>query len=420
MTRCSKMLCTMGAATILPTMALAQIRLSETTPGANDEFGISVSLDGAHAAVGAYQFSSSAAGRAVVFERDTLGNWSQQTGLTAPDGVAGDRFGERLVLGGNRLFVGAFAAGLSGGRTEAGAVYLFEENGGIWTFSQKLTASDAATGDRFGASIAMSGDRLIVGAYLADAPTAESGAAYVFERDGGGVWNETAKLVASDGAADDRFGWSVAIEGNRALIGAYVDDNAGGADAGAAYVFDLVSTTWTQTAKLLNAEALPGDTFGRAVGLSGQFAVVAALGRDEGGHDGGAAYIVEDVGGTWTQRSKLTSNAPAPDGLFGWNVRLEGTTAVVSSVGDATLGANSGRVHAFRRDLSGDWPEVWNSAAPNTGAGDAFGVSIWLDGDRVLCGAIGDDDGGTDSGAAWILTIPPRSSVSGNWELYGE
>jgi hypothetical protein len=309
----------------------------------------------------------------------------------------------------------AFNATLSGGRTEAGAVYLFEESGGTWSFSQKLTASDAATGDRFGASLAMSGDRLIVGAYLADAPSAESGAAYIFERDIGGVWNETAKLAAADGAADDRFGWAVDIEGDRAIVGAYVDDNAGGADAGAAYVFDLIATTWTQTAKILNAEALPGDTFGRAVALSGGFAVVSALGRDEGGHDGGAAYIFEDVGGTWTQRSKLTADPPTAEGLFGWNVCIEGTTAVVGAVGDATLGANAGRVHVFRRDTTGDWSEVWNSAAPNTGAGDAFGVAVSLDGDRILCGAIGDDDGGADSGAAWILTIPPSSAVIGSW-----
>lgn len=420
MIRCRSLLAVMGSMLLVPVVVSAQVRLQETTPNAMDEFGISVSLDGDHAAVGAYQFTNSGTGRVVVFERDAFSNWSQQVGLVAPDGVAGDRFGERVLLSGNRLFVSAFIAGLSGGRTEAGAVYLFEENAGTWSFSQKLTASDAATGDRFGASLATSGDRLIVGAYLADAPTADSGAAYIFERDIAGVWNETAKLVAADGAGDDRFGWAVAIEGDRALVGSYVDDNAGGADAGSAYVFDLVTATWTQTAKILNAEALPGDTFGRAVGLSGPFAVVSALGRDEGGHDGGAAYIIEDVGGTWTQRSKLTSNAPAPEGLFGWSVRIEGTTAVVGAVGDATLGANAGRVHVFRRDTSGDWPEVWNSAAPNTGAGDAFGVSVSLDGDRILCGAIGDDDGGTASGAAWLLTIPPSSAAASSWSLYGE
>jgi hypothetical protein len=420
MTRSRSKTCMMGMLAMLPMLAGAQIRLNETTPGTNDEFGISVTLDGNHAAVGAYQFTSSGPGRVVVFERDTFGNWSQQTGLVAPDGVVGDRFGERVAMSGNRLFVSAFTAELSGGRTEAGAVYLFEESAGVWSFSQKLTASDAATGDRFGASLSISGDRLLVGSYLADAPTVNSGAAYVFDRDGGGVWNETAKLVAADADTDDRFGWSLGLDGDRALIGAYVDDNAGGVNAGSAYVFDFAASTWTQTAKILNDEALPGDTLGRAVALDWPFAVISALGRDEGGVDGGAAYIFEDVAGSWIQRSKLTSNAPADDGLFGWNVRIEGTTAVVAEVGATTLGATAGMAHVFRRDIDGVWPAVLRSAAPNTSAGDAFGVSVWLDGDRVLCGAIGDDDGGTDSGAAWILTIPPSSGAAAGWSLYGD
>ena len=118
---------------------------------------------------------------------------------------------------------------------DAGSAYIFVRTGGVWTQQAKLTASDAAAGDRFGTSVAVSGDTAVVGAYFDDDAGSSSGSAYAFVRTGG-VWMQQAKLTASDAAANDQFGYSVALSGDTAVVGAYQDDDAG-SNSGSAYVF---------------------------------------------------------------------------------------------------------------------------------------------------------------------------------------
>ena len=171
--------------------------------------------------------------------------------------------------------VGAFiddgAAGI-----DQGSAYVFVRSGGVWSQQQKLEASDAAADDRFGFSVAISGETVVVGAPGDDgAAGIDQGSAYVFVRSGG-VWSQQQKLLASDAAADDDFGSSVAISGETVVVGAPWDDDATGFYQGSAYVFVRSGGVWSQQQKLLASDAAGGDAFGFSVAISGETVVVGA------------------------------------------------------------------------------------------------------------------------------------------------
>ena len=152
--------------------------------------------------------------------------------ITASDGAAYDFFGESVAISGDYAVVGAAYDGDHG--ASSGSAYIFKRNGTAWTQEAKISASDGAAEDFFGWSVAISGDYAVVGAYGAGT---WSGSAYIFKRDGT-AWTEQAKITASDGAVDDNFGWSVAISGDYAVVGAYLDDDAG-LQSGSAYIYDI-------------------------------------------------------------------------------------------------------------------------------------------------------------------------------------
>jgi len=173
-------------------------------------------------------------------------------------------------------------------------VFQRDEGGaGNWGQVTKLTASDAQTADFFGDSVAVSGDTAVVGADLEDAGGDDAGAAYVFQRDQGGVdnWGEVRKLTASDAQAGDRFGIRVAASGDTAVVGAYLE-SAGGEFAGAAYVFQRNeggADNWGEAKKLTASDAQAGAVFGFSVAVSGDTAVVGAPSESEAGSVAGAA-----------------------------------------------------------------------------------------------------------------------------------
>ncbi|MBA7679911.1 hypothetical protein ES703_88217 [subsurface metagenome] len=173
--------------------------------------------------------NGSNSGSAYIFKRDGT-SWSEQAKLTASDGAAYDRFGSSVSVSGDYAIVGALLDDDNG--TSSGSAYIFRRYGTSWSEQAKLTASDGAASDRFGSSVSVSGDYTIAGAYGDDS---SSGSAYIFERSGTS-WSEQAKLLASDGAASDYFGWSVSISGVYAIVGAYLDDDSGGG-SGSAYMF---------------------------------------------------------------------------------------------------------------------------------------------------------------------------------------
>ena len=168
---------------------------------------------------------------------------------------------------------------------------------------QKLLASDKADADFFGESVAIDGDTAVIGAYLkSDGGTYENGAAYIFARSGG-TWRQQAKLLASDRTDQDRFGNSVAIDGDTVVIGASSADGSGTSASGAAYVFTRSTGSWTEQAKLLASDRARLDGFGRSVAIDGDTVVIGADGEDDSGTTrSGAGYVFTPIACTWTQQ----------------------------------------------------------------------------------------------------------------------
>ena len=211
--------------------------------------------------------------------------------------------------------------------------------GQTWTETSKLTADDGAAFDEFGTSVGISGNTAIVGAWFDDDDGSGSGSAYLFDTTTG---NQLFKLTAGDGAGGDSFGWSVASSGTTAIVGARLDDDDG-ASSGSAYLFD--ETTGAQLAKLTAADAAAGDNFGLSVGISGNTAIVGANLSDDDGTSSGSAYLFDVT--TGAQIAKLTASDAASFDQFGNSVGISGTTTIVGAAGDDDGGTNSGSAYVF-------------------------------------------------------------------------
>ncbi len=260
---------------------------------AGDQFGWSVSLSGNTALIGASWDDDNgvSSGSAYVFTR-TGTTWTQQAKLFASDGAAGDFFGVSVSLSGDTALIGAAWDDDKG--VDSGSAYVFTRTGITWTEQAKLFASDGAAGDFFGWSVSLAGDATFIGAYMNDDKGVDSGSAYVFTRTGT-TWTEQAKLFASDAAPGDYFGISVSLDGDTALIGAYKDDDKG-VDSGSAYVFTRTGITWTQQAKLLASDGTEEDYFGLSVSLSTDTALIGA--PLAGNNGAGSSYVISRTGGT--------------------------------------------------------------------------------------------------------------------------
>jgi len=198
--------------------------------------------------------------------------WSQQDHLFADVAAAGDKFGDSVAISGDTIVVGApFEATTAG--DYAGSAYVFTRTGGTWSQQAHLFADDAAAGDKFGDSVGISGDTIVVGAISDDTAAGENaGSAYVFTRTGT-AWSQQDHLLADDAAAHDVFGYSVAIDGDTIVVGAIGDDTATLADAGSAYVFTRTGGIWSQQDHLFAYDAEARDYFGRSVAIDGDTCV---------------------------------------------------------------------------------------------------------------------------------------------------
>ncbi|MBC7976244.1 MAG: FG-GAP repeat protein, partial [Myxococcales bacterium] len=267
----------------------------------------------------------------------------------------------------------------------------------------KLLASDGEEFDTFGLSVAVSGDTAIIGASRDDGRGTDAGAAYIYVRSGV-TWIEQAKLLAADGASNDSFGIAVALSGNTAIIGSMFADD-GVSDGGSAYVFVRSGTTWTQQAKLLAADRAPDDQLGISVAIAGDTAIVGATNEDDLGDRAGASYVFVRSGAAWTEQTKLTAADGAEADQFGISVAVSGDTALVGAFGDDDLGRSSGSAYVFVRS-AGSWTQQAKLLASDGNEIDELGVSVALAGDTALVGAVFADD---EQGAAYVYV---RSGTS--------
>lgn len=316
---------------------------------AGDGFGGAVALQGNTALVGApydedhgYQ-----SGSAYVFVRSGA-TWYEEAKITPADGTPYALFGSSLAIEGETAFIGAPHERGQGMFT--GAVYVLVRSGSTWTQQAKLTASDGEAYDWFGRSVSVAGDTLMVGALGGDGLVADSGAVYVFQRSGT-VWSEQAMIVALDGSTGDGFGNSVSFDGDRVLVGADYYDQ--GFATGTAYVFARAGTGWVQQAQLHAGDAGANAHFGFSVSLDGDAALVGAYGDDEFGRHAGAAYVFHGSGPVWQQATKLTSPRPWMNEIFGRQVALDRGTAMVAAHLDMSVTPpEMGAVHVFARRAS--------------------------------------------------------------------
>ncbi len=378
----------------------------------NDDYGISVAIDGDTAIVGAWGADTTGgadAGAAYVLFRSG-GTWSQQAKLIASDGAAIDAFGLSVAISGDTAVVGSFLDDTPSG-ANAGSAYVFTRSGTVWTQQAKLTASDAAADDTFGISVAIDGDTIVVGSESDDTPAgSDTGSAYVFTRSGT-FWTQQAKLTASDGAVGDRFGYSVAVSGQTAIIGAQGDDTGGGSNAGSAYVFIRCGMVWTQQVKLTASDGAANDSFGVSVSVSGDTAVAGAYTDDTpAGANAGSAYVFARSGASWVQQAKLTASDAAAGDQFGVSVSVANDTIVVGAyTDDPPAGADAGSAYIFTRSeglCASPWVQQSLVTASDGAAGDEFGYAVALSADSAVIGAFADDtSGGINAGSVYLLNL---------------
>ncbi len=459
---------------VSPVVQEAYLKASNLSRGR--QFGESVAISGDTVVVGA-----PGANLAFVFVKRG-GVWKQQAVLQASNRQDRDRFGGSVAISGDIIVVGARAEsssateidgnGADNGAPAAGAAYIFVRRGGTWSQEAYLKASNACPYDHFGASVAVSGDTVYVGApdedgstkgiggkQMSETDTPDSGAVYVFSRSGA-AWVQKAYIKASNAEDYDRFGSSVAASGDTLVVGAPYESSASkGVDgdqadnaaslAGAAYVFVCGNGVWSQEAYLKASNAGKSDEFGRHVAISGDTVLVGApsessLARGVNGNqlddrasgDVGAAYVFERRSGVWNQTTYLKASNAEEGDAFGVSGAVWGNILVIGALGESSQAAGidgdqsdngdtaSGAAYAFLR--KGDsWVQTAYMKASDPGASDLFGCAVGVSGSTIVVGARGEDssstgidgdpfnDGMPNSGAAYVFhPLPPRAELA--------
>jgi len=327
---------------------IQQQKLLASDGSGQDEFGSSVSIDGATCLIGAPADDDRGpdSGSVYVF-RYSEPNWFQDAKLTASDGQALDAFGASVSLSDNICAVGA------PGYDDSGCAYIFRFNGSHWIQEAKLAGSNPTTTDEFGFAVSIDSDVCIVGDPNDDDSADNSGAAYIFRFDDPN-WIREGKLVSPNGSIDDHFGFSVAVDGGVCIVGAR-DDDYNGPDSGSAYAFRFNDPNWTLEQVLLPLDAEPNNLFGSSVSVSGNLCVVGAPQDGDKGYKSGSAYIFRSNASEWVQDDKLVAFDGSDLDRFGGCVSIDSDNVVV---GAACKNDGAGAAYTFipcpQADLSGD------------------------------------------------------------------
>jgi len=358
----------------------------EATDGADaDHFGFSVSISGNYAVIGAPN-DNNLQGSAYIFFKQG-GNWIQQAKLTASDGMPSDKFGFSVAISGDFAVVGApfddqFV--LLGNSEDRGSIYVFKRTGTVWTQLVKLVADDGATDNSLGYSVSISGNYIVTGALNGDnGVTLNQGAAYIFFYNGTS-WSQQSKLIASNGAQFDQFGRSVCINGNYVIVGAPFHDNKG-----AAYIYFRFGTTWIFDQALPAGHGIPNDgEYGSSVALYDTIAIVGASSYDRtDAPSSGISYMYERNGSVWNAVISLTPTNLASGDLFGSSAAIFGNYAIVGAEG-ANVGSfeNQGSAFLYKLDVSEPFLDR-KIEIPGNGQIKRFGESVAIDGFNIIIGA---------------------------------
>ena len=396
-----------------PSLIAAARAVSADDSAAGDFVGQSVSVSGDTAVVGAAGRDDVGAdvGAAYVFMRSGA-TWVQQARLVANDPGANAHFGASVAISGDTVVVGSSGDDHVG--TSAGSAYVFKLSGGTWTQQAKLTASDAEEYDNFGLSVSVSGESIAVGS-PGDQMT--SGSVYVFTRSGS-TWAQQTKLMGDVPRTGHMFGYAVSLDGDTVAVGSPGSAEPFGAESGAVYAFARTDGVWKKQGRLIADDYANWANLGTSVALSGDDVLAGAPGRRPG-----SAYVFSRSGVAWDQQAKLKASDGAVDEDFGVSVGLSGGTAIVGS--PDLRGVGSGAARSFVR-TAGSWAQSDKFVPSDASANDHFGYSVAVSGQSAVVGAPGQDDLSADCGAMYastpwfvaggdgILRVVPSGGVLGN------
>ena len=361
-----------------------------------DDFGGAVAVDGDVAVVGAPEDDDdgSSSGAAYVF-RLLDSAWMQEQKLTASDGDSFDDFGFAVAVSGDMIVVGSPRDDHALG-DNAGSVYVFEHDGLEWVQQAKLTASDADGDDRFGTSVAISGNTLAVGAKQNDDVVSNSGSAYVFHGSSG-EWQEQGKLTADDPVQSAQFGHSISIDGDGIVVGAWQDQAEGMFLVGSAYLYRREGDSWSQEAKLTASDAADFRWFGQAVAIAGDTVLVGAYGdRADDLSESGGAYFYQLLDEQWTEVANVNASDPAANARFGWSVALQGGLAIIGS------GSSTPAAYCFGLTAGAGWIEhaILTPAEPEISGEYGYSVAI-----SETIGLVGDRASFSGTGSAFVFDL---------------
>ncbi|HEX7828292.1 MAG TPA: FG-GAP repeat protein, partial [Thermoanaerobaculia bacterium] len=404
--------------TVDPLLTNLQAKLEGISIGGEEwaQFGASVSISGNTAVIGAPWDDTAAgiqAGNAYVFVRDGE-TWTQQAQLASSGIYREIYFGTSVAISGDTIVVGApidVSAVEPTGEVRGGTAYVFVRNGTTWTQQARLSSSAGVKTSLFGSSVAIDADTILVGSY-GDTTLAASGggSVFVFLRSGTN-WAQQARITDTVAPNNgDGFGYSVALDGDTAVIGAWHDDPNGG-NAGSAFVYVRSGTTWNVQAQLIAPATTEQSMMGSAVAVDGDTAVVGAPGDSTAASNTGSAHVFVRSGTTWAHQAELVAADASVNDQFGNAVALEGDVAVIGAAADDTAaGLGAGSVYLFVRSGT-TWAQQAQLFHPDGEPQDGFGISVDIDAGTVLIGCNGDRTaGGEDAGSAFVFV-----NEGGSW-----
>lgn len=374
---------------------------NDPTPGIYQDFGGSVAISGNCVLVGATGDTyGMGGGRAYLFDAATA---SQIRAFDNPTPASNDRFGSSVAISGNYVLVGAYTN--DAGASQAGSTYLLDAATGslLWTFNNPTPEDYEA----FGFSVAISGNNIVVGAPHDNGGAADAGAVYLYDAGTGSLL-----LMIEDPTpvSYELFGYSVAIQGNNVLVGARYD-YTGGLGAGAAYLYDAATGALLRTFN--NPSPANNDYFGESVAISANRVLIGASGDNAGAGNAGAAHLFDGASGALLRT--FNNPTPASNDYFGASVAISGNNVLVGAFSDDTGEVNAGSAYLFDA-ATGSLRQTFNNPSPELN--DRFGDAVAISGDGVLVGVRSDNPAGADgAGTAYLYTCP-RPNAAGDWVAY--
>jgi hypothetical protein len=379
-----------------------QTRLYASPPSAWNYFGIGVGISGEYAIVGSTGGGGiDATGAAYIYKRNGQ-LWTMQAKLPTPYGTMADQYGKNVSISGDYTIVSAVRDGSHG--SFSGAAYIFVRDGNNWLVQAKLNASDAATYDAFSYSVSISGDFALVGAWGDDDAGVDSGAGYIFMRNGS-TWSQIAKL--NPGSAGDRLGLAVCINGDFAIIGGRPWPES---RPGCAYVFKHEGTNWVNEGKLTAPDGQAGDWFGydRSVSVSQEFAAVGAAAVGSG-----AVYIFKRTATGWQFHTKLTAWDGHAGDQFGSSVSLSGRLLIVGASGDDDKASNAGSAYIFSYDAT-NWVPQSKLLGSDITTNYNFGYSVSIDNSYSIVGGTSYE---YNVGSAYVFVKPTPGDIDTDGDI---